>query len=81
MKKAVRLEIHLPRREASSPALSEYGRLYHVDLNVLRARVTERRAWYLLDVAGAARRVEALIQLFRERGLAIRTRSMQPTYA
>jgi len=78
MRKAVRLEVHLPRRDT---ALSEYGRLYHVDLNVLRGRVTGSRAWYLLDVTGAARKVEALIRLFRERGLSIRTHVLETSYA
>ena len=78
MKKAVRLEVQLPRRDT---ALNEYGRLYHVDLNVLRGRVTENRAWYLLDITGAARKVEALLRLFRERGLSIRTRALVGSYA
>jgi hypothetical protein len=80
MKKAVRLEVRLPRYDAAPSALTEYGRLFDVDLNVLRGRVTESRAWYLLDITGAARRVEALIRLFRERGLKIRTHQLELSY-
>ena len=45
MRKAIRLEVNLSRGATGASALSEYGRLYRVDLNVLRARVTESRAW------------------------------------
>ena len=81
MRKAVRLEVSLSRGATGASALDEYGRLYRVDLNVLRARVTENRAWYLLDVSGAARKVEALIRLFRERGVTLRTHQLSTSIA
>ena len=81
MRKAVRLEVNLTRNARSSSALDEYGRLYRVDLNVLRARVTRSGAWYLLDVSGAARKVEALIRLFRERGVTLRTCQLSTSIA
>ena len=81
MRKAIRLEVNLSRGATGASALSEYGRLYRVDLNVLRARVTESRAWYLLDVSGAARKVEALIRLFRERGVSMRTHHLSSSFA
>jgi len=77
MWKAVRLEIDLP----SPPALETFRRRHRVDLNVLRARVTESRAWYLLDVSGAAAKVEAAVRHFRERGFALRTHSLETSYA
>jgi len=80
MRKAIRLEVNLSRG-ATGASLNEYGRLYRVDLNVLRARVTESRAWYLLDISGAARKVEALIRLFRERGVSMRTRTLSSSFA
>lgn len=81
MRKAVRLEVNLSRAAAGASVLNEYGRLYHVDLNVLRARVTESRAWYLLDVSGAAKKVEALLCLFRERGASMTTHALSTSFA
>ena len=77
MWKAVRLEVDLP----SHPSLDEWGRRHRVALNVLRGRVTKRGGWYLLDVSGAAAKVEAALRHFRERALAIRTHSLETSYA
>lgn len=77
MWKAVRLEVDLP----APPSLDTFRREHRVDLNVLRGRVTKRGAWYLLDVSGAARKVEAAVRHFRERGFAIRTHTLETSYA
>jgi len=71
MLKEIRLEVELP----SPTLMKRLGRLRGVTLNVLRARVTESRAWALLDVSGAAAKVEALLRHFRERGFSIRALS------
>ena len=81
MRKAVRLEVNLPRRASHPAALAEYGQLYRVTMNVIRARITESCAWYLLDVSGAARKVEALLRLFRERGVPMRTHALPTSVA
>lgn len=77
MRKAVRLEVDLP----AAPVLDEVRRRHGVDLNVLRGRVTERRAWYLLDVSGAAAKVEAAVRFLRERGISIRTHRLETSFA
>jgi acetolactate synthase small subunit len=78
MKKEVLLEVDLPRRDA---ALNELGDLRCLDLNILRGRVTESRARYLVNVSGAARKVEALIRLLRRRGSLIRTGGLKASCA
>ena len=80
MKKAVRLEVQAPRGALEGTAREEFTRRFHVALNVLRGRLTPSGAWYLMDISGASRRVEALIRLFRERGLAIRTHSIEASF-
>ena len=77
MWKAVRLEVDMP----SAPALEEFRRHHRVDLNVLRGRVTESGAWYLLDVSGAAGKVDSAVRHFRKRGFATRTHSLETSYA
>ena len=77
MKTAVRVEVDA----TSPPELEGLRRLHHVELNVLRARVTGRRSWFLLDISGAAAKVEAALRHFRERGFSIRTLSPGSSYA
>ncbi len=71
MPKQVRVEVRFgafPR-----PGLRELFHPCRVALNVLRGRVTETAAWFELEISGPARRIDAVLRGFRDRGAVIQT--------
>ena len=77
MTKRARIEVEFERGRFPEVAQRDLSRKYCVHLQILRARVTEQGAWYLLALSGADRRVGAVIRWFQRKGILVRAQPIE----
>ena len=74
----IRLEVRLSDRKHAKPDLELFQRFCDVSVRILRGRVTQRDARYVLEIFGNRKKINKILQRDRACGAAIQTTGADP---
>jgi len=73
--KTVQVRLNFPDRHLVRPVLEGFRSAPAVGVKILRGRMTQKKAYFELEIFGAARRIDEFLKWSARRGASIRARS------
>jgi ABC-type methionine transport system ATPase subunit len=65
------LRLNYPPALVSRPVMASLVSKYHLEVNILRARVTREEGWLIVELKGASRRIAAAMDWLGSEGIEI----------